>query len=193
MGLLARGEAVLAGILRGVVGALMLGAVGVNLANIVGRYVFARPFIWAKEIMQFLDVWAVMRMMYPRLVQNGYRERFSLGLITATGAIDILIPPSIMMILYCVSAEQSVAKLFIAGFIPGLLLAAMEGGFVVWYAWRYGVPRTQRLDLGEVRRATVDATWAFLVPIVIFAGIYGGIFTPTEAAGVAAVEPAEEH
>ena len=60
MELLARGEAVLAGILRGVVGALMLGAVGVNLANIVGRYVFARPFIWAEEIMQFLDVWAVM-------------------------------------------------------------------------------------------------------------------------------------
>ncbi len=60
MGLLARGEAVLAGILRGVVGALMLGAVGINLANIVGRYVFARPFIWAEEIMQFLDVWAVM-------------------------------------------------------------------------------------------------------------------------------------
>lgn len=60
MGLLARGEAALAGLLRGVVGALMLGAVGVNLANIVGRYVFARPFIWAEEIMQFLDVWAVM-------------------------------------------------------------------------------------------------------------------------------------
>jgi len=60
MGLFARGEAVLAGLLRGVVGALMLGAVGVNLANIVGRYVFARPFIWAEEIMQFLDVWAVM-------------------------------------------------------------------------------------------------------------------------------------
>jgi len=60
MGLLARGEAVLAGLLRGVVGALMLGAVGVNLANIVGRYVFARPFIWAEEIMQFLAVWAVM-------------------------------------------------------------------------------------------------------------------------------------
>lgn len=60
MELLARGEAVLAGLLRVVVGAFMLGAVGVNLANIVGRYVFARPFIWAEEIMQFLDVWAVM-------------------------------------------------------------------------------------------------------------------------------------
>lgn len=60
MALLARGEAALAGLLRGVVGAFMLGAVGVNLANIVGRYVFARPFIWAEEIMQFLDVWAVM-------------------------------------------------------------------------------------------------------------------------------------
>ena len=60
MTLVRRGEALMAGILRGVVGALMLGAVGVNLANIVGRYVFARPFIWAEEVMQFLDVWAVM-------------------------------------------------------------------------------------------------------------------------------------
>lgn len=60
IGLLARGETALAGFLRGVVGALMLAAVGVNLANIIGRYVFSRPFIWAEEIMQFLDVWAVM-------------------------------------------------------------------------------------------------------------------------------------
>ena len=85
------------------------------------------------------------------------------------------------------SAEQSVARLFIAGFVPGLLLAIVEGCFVVWYARRYGVPRTGRFQLGEVRRATIDATWAFLVPIVIFGGIYCGIFTPTEAAGVAAV------
>jgi C4-dicarboxylate transporter DctM subunit len=130
---------------------------------------------------------SVGRMMYPRLRENGYGERFSLGLITATGAIDILIPPSIMMILYCVSAEQSVARLFIAGFIPGLLLAAMEGIFVVWYARRWRVPTTGRFALPDVGRATVDATWAFLVPVIIFGGIYSGMFTPTEAAGVAAI------
>jgi len=130
---------------------------------------------------------SIGRMMYPRLRENGWGERFSLGLITATGAIDILIPPSIMMILYCVSAEQSVPKLFIAGFIPGLLLAAMEGALVIWYARRTGVPRTGRFDPREIGRSTLEAGWAFLVPIVIFGGIYTGVFTPTEAAGVAAV------
>jgi C4-dicarboxylate transporter DctM subunit len=130
---------------------------------------------------------SIGRMMYPRLRENGYGEKFSLGLITATGAIDILIPPSIMMILYCVSAEQSVAKLFIAGFIPGLLLAAMEGAFVVWYAKRSGIPVTGRTEIRTIARSTVDATWSFLVPVVILGGIYSGIFTPTEAAGVAAM------
>src|SRR5438128_6587302 len=130
---------------------------------------------------------SIGRMMYPQLRENGYGEKFSLGLITATGAIDILIPPSIMMILYCVSAEQSVAKLFIAGFIPGLLLAAMEGAFVVWYAKRSGIPVTGRTEIRTIARSTVDATWSFLVPVVILGGIYSGIFTPTEAAGVAAM------
>lgn len=129
----------------------------------------------------------VGRIMYPALRQNGYGERFSLGLVTATGAIDILIPPSIIMVLYGASAEQSVAKLFIAGFVPGLLLAAVEGAFVVWYAQRYRVPVTGRADLRQVVRSTVEAGWAFLVPVIILGGIYTGIFTPTEAAGVAAV------
>ena len=130
---------------------------------------------------------SIGRMMYPQLRENGYGERFSLGLITATGAIDILIPPSIMMILYAVSGEQSVPKLFIAGIIPGLLLAAMEGVFVVWYAKRYGVPVTGGVSLKRFVGATADATWAFLIPVIIFGGIYSGVFTPTEAAGAAAV------
>ncbi len=129
---------------------------------------------------------SVGRMMYPRLRANGYGERFSLGLVTATGAIDILIPPSIMMILYCVSAEQSVAKLFMAGFVPGLLLAAMEGAFVMWYARRRSIPTAGKLEGREIARSTLDASWAFLVPVVILGGIYTGVFTPTEAAGVAA-------
>ena len=130
---------------------------------------------------------SIGRMMYPQLRENGYGEKFSLGLITATGAIDILIPPSIMMILYAVSAEQSVPKLFIGGVLPGLLLAVMEGLFVVWYARKYGVPVTGRPSLSGFLRASGNAGWAFLIPAVIFGGIYSGVFTPTEAAGVAAI------
>lgn len=130
---------------------------------------------------------SIGRMMYPQLRENGYGEKFSLGLVTATGAIDILIPPSIMMILYAVSAEQSVPKLFIGGVLPGLLLALAEGLFVMWYARSYGVPVTGRASLSGFLRASGNAGWAFLVPFVIFFGIYSGIFTPTEAAGVAAI------
>src|SRR6266571_5352644 len=101
---------------------------------------------------------SIGRMMYPQLRENGYGEKFSLGLVTATGAIDILIPPSIMMIVYA-----------------------------VWYARRYGVPVTGRASLGGFLRATGRAGWAFSIPVVIFGGIYSGMFTPTEAAGVAAI------
>lgn len=129
----------------------------------------------------------VGRILYPALRANHYSERFSLGLITATGAIDILIPPSIMMILYGASAEVSVAKLYVAGWVPGLLLAVMEGAFVVWYARRYRVPATGEVSLRGVLRATKEAVWALGVPIVILGGIYTGVFTPTEAAGVAVI------
>src|SRR5207245_4954878 len=130
---------------------------------------------------------SIGRMMYPQLRENGYGERVSLGLVTATGAIDILIPPSIMMIVYAVSAEQSVPKLFIGGVLPGLLLALMEGLFVVWYARHYGVPVTGRASLAGFLRASGNAGWALSIPVIIFGGIYSGVFTPTEAAGVAAI------
>src|SRR5712692_1221034 len=88
----------------------------------------------------------VGRAMYPALRANDYDEQFSLGLITATGSIDALIPPSIIMVLYGMAAEQSVAKLFIAGIVPGLLLAAVQGAYVVWYARRHHVPVTGRVE-----------------------------------------------
>lgn len=129
----------------------------------------------------------VGRVMYPALRQNGYDERFSLGLITATGAIDALVPPSILMVLYGVAAEQSIAKLFIAGIVPGLLLACVQAGYVLWHARRHRVPVTGRTDLLEMARATAAASWALAVPVIILGGIYTGIFTPTEAAGVAVI------
>lgn len=162
-------------ILRGVRGGLALATVAacVGFGAISGATV--------------ATVVTVGRMMYPGLRKSGYSERFSLGLITATGAIDALIPPSILMILYGVAAEQSVAKLFIAGIVPGLLLAAVQAAYAYWYAVKAGVPVERRASLGEVARTTADASWALAIPLVILGGIYFGIFTPTEAAGIAVV------
>jgi C4-dicarboxylate transporter DctM subunit len=129
----------------------------------------------------------VGRAMYPALRASRYSDRFSLGLITATGSIDALIPPSIIMVFYGLAAEQSVAKLFIAGIVPGLLLAAVQAGYVIWHARRHDIPVTGQFDLGKIGRATVSASWALSVPLIIIGGIYLGVFTPTEAAGVAVI------
>ena len=130
---------------------------------------------------------AVGRLMYPSLKQR-YGDRFSTGLISSTGAIDILIPPSIAMILYGAAAEQSVAVLFMAGVLPGLLMAAFMAAYVYYYAVRHNIQ-----DGGEPfhwRRflhATFRGFWSLCAPVVILGGIYGGIFAPTEAAGIACV------
>jgi len=130
---------------------------------------------------------AVGRLMYPSLKER-YGERFSTGMIASTGAIDILIPPSISMIIYGASAEQSVALLFMAGVLPGLLMAAFQAAYIYWYAVRHNIQ-----DGGEPfqwRRffaATRTGFWSICAPVVILGGIYGGIFAPTEAAGIACV------
>ena len=95
----------------------------------------------------------VGRIMYPGLRQSGYGERFSLGLITATGAIDALIPPSILMVIYGVAAEQSIAKLFIAGIIPGLLLGGVQAAYVIWYAHRNKIPVGEPATVREVAQS----------------------------------------
>ena len=130
---------------------------------------------------------AVGRLMYPSLKER-YGERFSAGMIASTGAIDILIPPSISMIIYGASAEQSVALLFMAGVLPGLLMAAFQAAYIYWYAVHHKID-----DGGEPFRwrrflsATKSGFWSICAPVVILGGIYGGIFAPTEAAGIACV------
>jgi C4-dicarboxylate transporter DctM subunit len=133
---------------------------------------------------------AVGRLMYPSLKER-YGERFGAGVIASTGAIDILIPPSIVMILYGASAEQSVAVLFIAGILPGLLMAAFQGAYVYYYAVKNkvddgGDPFRWR-HLLEVTRSGI---WALLAPIVILGGIYGGIPSISENARISARNPA---
>ena len=129
---------------------------------------------------------AVGKLMYP-VLREKYDARFSAGLICATGAIDILIPPSIAMILYGASAEQSVALLFIAGVFPGLVMAAFQGTYVLYYARKHNVRDGAPFSWRKVGHLSKTGFWSLGAPFVILGGIYGGIFSPTEAAGIACV------
>jgi C4-dicarboxylate transporter DctM subunit len=130
---------------------------------------------------------ALGRLLYRPLRQAGYGERFSNGLLTSSGGIAVVIPPSITMILYGAAAEQSVALLFVAGIIPGLLIAALMGGYVYVYAVRRGIPKGRAFDGGVFLRATRDGIWALGMPVIVLGGIYAGVVSPTEAAGIACV------
>jgi C4-dicarboxylate transporter DctM subunit len=130
---------------------------------------------------------AVGRMTYPSLRQGGYNEQFAIGLITSSGAIAVVIPPSIAMILYSLSAQQSAVALFTAGVLPSLLLGFVDALYVMLYARIKAVPLTSGARWKAIWASTKDASWSLGTIIVIFGGIYGGVFTPTEAAGVAVV------
>jgi C4-dicarboxylate transporter DctM subunit len=130
---------------------------------------------------------AVGRMIYPSLRENGYNERFSVGLIASSGAIAVVIPPSIAMILYSVSAQQSAVALFTAGILPSLLIGLIDAVYVMGYAWAKRLPLTARARWEAIWATTKEASWSLGTIVVIFGGIYGGVFTPTEAAGVAVI------
>ncbi len=130
---------------------------------------------------------AIGQILYPRMLEAGYNERFSSGLLASAGSIGLIIPPSIIMILYGFSAEQSIALLFIAGILPGLLLAGMLAAYLMIYAKRKGIRERARFDWHEFVQASRSGSWAIGMPVIILGGIYAGIFSPTEAAGVACV------
>ena len=130
---------------------------------------------------------AIGQIMYKPLREAGYDEEFSTGVLTSSGAIAIVIPPSIAMILYGTAAEENVALLFIAGIFPGLLIAGLMGIYIYFYAVRRGIREGGSFDFTTFRRATRDGIWALGMPFIILGGIYAGIFSPTEAAGVSCV------
>lgn len=133
------------------------------------------------------SVAAIGKLLHQPLMTKGYSEQFSSGVITATGAIAIVVPPSITMILYGAAAEQSVAALFAAGIIPGLVIAAITAAYVVFVAHRSGVVEGGRFDARQFWTATKSGFWALGMPVIILGGIYAGLFAPTEAAGIACV------
>lgn len=127
---------------------------------------------------------AVGGVMIDEMEKQGYKRDYAAALSTAVGPLGQMIPPSIPMVIWGVLAEQSIAKLFLAGVLPGLFSAA---GFIlvsIWYAKRNNIIADRRTTGAELRFALRDGVWALLAPIVILGGIYGGIFTPTEASMV---------
>lgn len=130
---------------------------------------------------------AIGSILLPAMIAQGFPKRFGAGVITTSGALGILIPPSIVMVMYAVATNTSVGQLFIAGVVPGIVLATMLG-FVTWYlAWRNGYPRLPRAPFKEVLRTFRESAWGLLLIIIVIGGIYGGFFTPTEAAAMSAV------
>jgi C4-dicarboxylate transporter DctM subunit len=130
---------------------------------------------------------AVGRLLYPALREHGYDEKFAVGLVTSSGAIASIIPPSLVMILYGASAEQSVAALFLAGVVPGLFIGLLVAIYIYVYALRRGIREGSTFSLRAFLVAMRKGAWALGTPMIILGGIYAGIFSPTEAAGVAGI------
>ena len=128
---------------------------------------------------------AVGRLALPVLRDAGYHDRFSIGLIASSGAVAVVIPPSISLILYSMSAQQSAVALFTAGIIPSILLGVVCALYVVAVSPKNKTGAAASFNFARFWIATKEAGWALGTPVVIFGGIYGGIFSPTEAAGAA--------
>jgi C4-dicarboxylate transporter, DctM subunit len=130
---------------------------------------------------------AIGSIILPAMVKQGFPKRFGAGVITTSGALGILIPPSIVMVMYSVATNTSVGQLFMAGVVPGLVLATMLG-LTTWYrARKNNYPRLPKASWAERFRTFRESIWGLFLIIVVIGGIYSGIFTPTEAAAMSAV------
>ena len=133
---------------------------------------------------------AIGSMMYPRLTneaEGGYSKRFAAGLITSSGAVAILIPPSITFIIYGATTGVSIAALFAGGLGAGLVFGGLIMLYSYYYALNHHVVVGQKVTSAELIKVTKDASWSLGVPVIIVGGISAGIFTPTEAAGFSVV------
>jgi len=168
---------------------------GLGLAGVMACALFA-----AVSGSSPATVVAIGSIILPAMVAQGFPKRFGAGVVTTSGALGILIPPSIVMVMYSVAttgatvgptgervSSASVGQMFIAGVVPGLILATMLG-ITTWYrAWKNDYPRMPRATWGERLRAFRASVWGLLLIVLVLGGIYTGMFTPTEAAAVSAV------
>ncbi len=166
---------------------------GLGLASVLSCALFA-----AISGSSPATVMAVGSIMLPAMVKQGYPAQFGVGTITSAGGLGILIQPSIVMVMYAVATSgmvvrgpngepvmsASIGDLFIAGVIPGLMLALMLAGTTTWRAWKNNYPRLPRAAFKDRWKAFRESVWGLMLIVIIMGGIYGGIFTPTEAAAV---------
>jgi C4-dicarboxylate transporter, DctM subunit len=155
---------------------------GLGLAGVLACALFA-----AVSGSSPATVVAIGSILLPAMVKAGFPNRFGAGVISTSGALGILIPPSIVMVMYSVATNTSVGALFMAGVIPGLALAGVLGG-VTWYrARKFNYPRQPKASWATRLKALRESIWGLFLIVVVMGGIYSGIFTPTEAAAMSAV------
>jgi C4-dicarboxylate transporter DctM subunit len=155
---------------------------GLGLAGVLACALFA-----AVSGSSPATVVAIGSILLPAMVKQGFPARFGVGVITTSGALGILIPPSIVMVMYAVSTNTSVGQLFMAGVVPGIVLATMLG-FTTWYrARKFNYPRLPKATWRERWRTFRESVWGLFLIVVVIGGIYSGLFTPTEAAAMSAV------
>ncbi len=168
----------------------------VNLANLlVGRFTGGLGMTAVSSSMFFsaisgsspATVVAVGSLLYPALKEKGYNKPFSIGVIIASGSIGIIIPPSIVMIVYAAVTGISVGALFMAGVGAGLLYGACFIPYCIYQARRDGVERMPPPSRQQLWEGLKDSSWGLGVPIVVLGGIYLGVFTPTEAAAASVI------
>jgi len=155
---------------------------GLGLAGVLACALFA-----AVSGSSPATVVAIGSILLPAMSKAGFPPRFGAGIITTSGALGILIPPSIVMVMYSVSTNTSVGALFMAGVVPGILLAFFLGLTAWWRARKFNYPRQPKATLAQRLKALRESFWGLLLIVVVMGGIYTGLFTPTEAAAMAAV------
>ena len=169
---------------------------GLGLAGVVSCALFA-----AISGSSVATVVAIGSILLPAMVKAGYPKRFGAGVIATSGALGILFPPSINLVIYSVATSgmsvigpdgrnvgsASIGQLFIAGIVPGICLATLLGAMTFYQAWKQDLPRMPKASWSERWRAFVDSFWGLFLIVIVIGGIYAGLFTPTEAAAMAAV------
>ncbi|STR44930.1 TRAP transporter large permease [Iodobacter fluviatilis] len=155
---------------------------GLGLAGVLACALFA-----AVSGSSPATVVAIGSILLPAMIKQGFPRQFGAGVITTAGALGILIPPSIAMVMFSVATNTSVGALFMAGVIPGLMLAFFLGLTTWWRARKFGYPRMPKATAGERWGAFRRSVWGLMLIVLVLGGIYTGVFTPTEAAAIAAV------